>query len=187
MIFEKGLSQLLILHNTNYAKCRSVKKAARTGPMKNIHDITSKERTEQLDVVRWVYAVAGLPADSPRFAWYVSRWRVPEKIAKAKAEGTFESAVSKCKPISPDWLRFAPAAIDAYREFIAPKTPTILPISANREFISIQTASVTLNLTSAFNRSINNGFAHASACSFTTSASSTSSSGIAIWNAYPFR
>lgn len=64
-------------------------------------------------------AVANLPADSPRFAYYVSRWDVPGKIARAISDGSFYAAVANCPPIDPSWVRFVPAALDAHRQFIA--------------------------------------------------------------------
>lgn len=84
---------------------------------KNIHSFFSKEKQDALDLIRWVFAVARLPADSPRFAWYVSRWLVPEKIAAAKLDGTFDDLVKTCPPIDPAWLRFVPGALAEYRKF----------------------------------------------------------------------
>lgn len=95
----------------------------RTAPDHKIrHFPTSHERNEALDIVKWVYAVAKLPADSPRFAWYVSRWDVPNKIARAKADGTFADLTANCPPIDPAWTRFVPEAIEAHRQFIAAHT-----------------------------------------------------------------
>lgn len=81
------------------------------GPMKNVHSIASQEKLDALDLIRWVFAVARIPADSPRFAYYVSRWDVPNKIARAKAAGTFAEMVKNCPPIDPAWVRFVPAAL----------------------------------------------------------------------------
>jgi len=68
-------------------------------------------------------AVAKLPADSPRFAWYVSRWDVPNKIARAITDGTFDDAIANCPPIDPAWVCFVPAALEAHRQFTAPRQP----------------------------------------------------------------
>lgn len=106
--------------NTNYAFPDGIKKSAHgTYNPAFLHKITSPEQEEAVDLIRWVYAVARLPADSPRFAWYVSRWVVPEKIARAKDNGTFDELTRNCPPIAPDWIRFVPAALQAYRDFIA--------------------------------------------------------------------
>ncbi|HLO62888.1 MAG TPA: hypothetical protein VK165_07975 [Azonexus sp.] len=99
-----------------------------------LHKITTPEQEEAIDLIRWVYAVARLPADSPRFNWYVSRWLVPEKIARAKAAGTFETSISNCLPIDPAWIRLVPAALEAYREFITmyPGAGPSKPASSNK-------------------------------------------------------
>ena len=108
------------LHNTNYARNDRFKKSAhRADNADLLHKITSPEQEEAIDLIRWVYAVARLPADSPRFNWYVSRWCVPEKIARAKENGTFEQSTRNCPPIDPAWIRFVPAALQAYQDFIA--------------------------------------------------------------------
>lgn len=107
--------------NTNYANQSGIKKSAHGADnRKHAHSITSQEQRESVDLIRWVFAVAGLRADSPRFAYYVSRWRVPEKIAAAKKAGTFAESIARCPPIDPAWIRFVPAALEAYRAFIAP-------------------------------------------------------------------
>lgn len=107
--------------NTNYANQSGIKKSATGADNRlHVHVITSKDQAEAVDLIRWVFAVAGIRADSPRFAYYVSRWRVPEKIAAAKKAGTFSESIARCPPIDPDWIRFVPAALEAYRAFIAP-------------------------------------------------------------------
>ena len=89
------------------------------------HFPTSQERKDALNIIRWTLAVAGIYADSPRFAYYVSRWDVPNKIRRAIADGTFDDTVANCPPIDPAWVRFVPGALEAHRQFIAPKTKTI--------------------------------------------------------------
>jgi len=89
------------------------KTAAKMG---TVHSILTKEQAEAFDLIRWVWAVAKLPADSRRFNFYVTYWDVPGKIARAKAAGTFDNSVANCPPIDPAWLRFAPAAFAAWRE-----------------------------------------------------------------------
>lgn len=106
--------------NTNYAFSDGIKKSARSAyNPPTLHKITSQVQEEAVDLIRWVYAVARLPADSPRFNWYVSRWAVPEKIAMAKAAGWFAEAVSKCPPIDPAWIRLVPAALAECEAFKA--------------------------------------------------------------------
>lgn len=97
--------------NANYAQLCQI-------PLPNIlHFPSSKERSDELDIIRWCYAVAGIAADSPRFAYYVSRWDVPGKIAKTKASGTFDTIISNCPPINPAWVRFVPAALTEWEAF----------------------------------------------------------------------
>jgi len=85
--------------------------------MGKVHSILSKEQAEAFDIVRWCFAVPKIPADSPRFSWYVTHWNVPAKIAYAKKTGTFEATVARCDPIDPAWLRFVPAALERHRQF----------------------------------------------------------------------
>jgi hypothetical protein len=114
-----------LAHNTNYAKLRSPKKSGQCRrdmtkvQITPVHNIISNDRADALDLVKWVFAVANIRADSPRFAYYVSRWNVPEKIATAKAAGTFAALIATCPPIDPDWLRFVPNALDECRRFSA--------------------------------------------------------------------
>ncbi len=107
-----------ILHNTNYAFSKVVKKTAHAVTIcPNVHSITSRDQQEAIDLIRWTFAVANTRADSPRFCWYVSRWAVPEKIARAKQNGTFDCLVANCPPIDPAWVRFVPAALAACAAF----------------------------------------------------------------------
>ena len=87
--------------------------------MTHVNYLPSYEKNrDAIDLIRWVLAVAKLPADSPRFAYYVSRWRVPEKISAAKNDGSFDEAVKNCPPYDPSWVRLVPAAITEYLKFI---------------------------------------------------------------------
>lgn len=45
------------------------------------------------EIDAWCLAVAGLPPESPRRAYYIERWDVPAKIRAAKAAGTFEATL----------------------------------------------------------------------------------------------
>jgi hypothetical protein len=47
------------------------------------------------ELLAWMLAVPGIPpTDARRFAYYVRHWNVIEKIQAAKADGTFEDAIS---------------------------------------------------------------------------------------------
>ena len=81
--------------------------------------LSSPEHENYIKIIKWCYAVAGIPADSPRFAHYVSRWRVPDKIAAAESADTLETTLSKCPPIDPSWIRLVPAALDEYKRFVS--------------------------------------------------------------------
>jgi hypothetical protein len=129
-------------NNTNYARFADFKKTANAVRIRpHVHVITSQKQEEALDLIRWVYAVARLPADSPRFNWYVSRWAIPDKIAAAKKAGTFADLVANCPPIDPAWIRLVPAALQACKDFHEQTTrPTEkarasseeMPIESNR-------------------------------------------------------
>ena len=62
-------------------------------------------------------AIPKISADSPRFAYYVSRWDVPGKIERARNAGTLDDLLSNCPPIDPAWIRFVPAALAEWRAF----------------------------------------------------------------------
>ena len=99
------------LHNANYAQFGDTKKS-------NVaHFPTSQERKDALNIIKWCMAVANLPANSPRFSHYVSRWDVPTKIKRAIADGTFDDLTANCPPIDPAWVRFVPAALEEHRQF----------------------------------------------------------------------
>lgn len=83
------------------------------------HFPTSDEKQTAIKIIQWCYVVANLRADSPRFAYYVSRWDVPGKVARAIAAGTFDDLTAQCPPIDPAWVRFVPAALEAHRLFTA--------------------------------------------------------------------
>lgn len=109
--------------NANYAHPRALKKTGdNAGPTPHLnlaHFPTSEEKQTAINIIRWCYAVSDLRADSPRFAYYVSRWDVPAKVASAIAAGTFDELTANCPPIDPAWVRFVPAALEAHRQFIA--------------------------------------------------------------------
>jgi hypothetical protein len=86
------------------------------------HFPISIEHSDAIDLIKWCFAVANMRADSPRFNYYVSRWDIPGKIKAAKAAGYFDSAVEKCPPFDPAWIRFVPAALSEHRKFMQPKT-----------------------------------------------------------------
>lgn len=53
------------------------------------------------DLIRWCCAVARLPHDSPRLAWYIRAYNVADKVARSKAAGTFWQIVSACRCHNP--------------------------------------------------------------------------------------
>lgn len=120
--------------NTNYAHCDGIKKGGKSAPLEKLHVITSEAQKTAIDLIRWVFAVANIRADSPRFAYYVSRWRVPEKITAAKQADTFDQLTANCPPIDPGWIRLVPPALDAYRDFIKPtgRPPEIKAASSGK-------------------------------------------------------
>lgn len=103
------------------ASARTANYAHQTTPKKSnlAHFPTSEEIQTALDIIRWRHAVANIRADSPRVSYYVSRWNVPGKVARARADGTFETTTANCPPIDPAWIALVPAALAAYHEFTA--------------------------------------------------------------------
>jgi|GEM_PF-6664962 len=94
----------------------------------------SEEKKSALVVLQWCLMVARLQPDSPRLAWYVSRWNVPGKIAAAARDGTLDATLADCPPIDLCHLPAALAAIaesdrynsaDIIREPAAPCLPAI--------------------------------------------------------------
>ena len=65
-------------------------------------------------------AIPNIRADSPRFAYYVSRWDVPGKIERARNAETLDYLLTDCPPIDPAWVRFVPAALAEWRAFQKP-------------------------------------------------------------------
>lgn len=104
---------------TNYAQLADPKKSASiTAMRKNVHVIPqSKKRLFEIDCVRWMLAVPKISPDSPRFVQYFSRWVVPEKIARAKAAGTFEETTKTCTSFAPDLCSFIAAGFAEYLRF----------------------------------------------------------------------
>lgn len=131
-----------VLQNTNYARLKDRKKPV-TGDEKtidrphNARDISretveivhSSENTHffplkikqqtAINIIRWCLAVPKLRPDSPRFAYYVSRWDVPTKIAKAIKDGTFEDTCKEADFYNPAWVQFIPAALEEWARFQA--------------------------------------------------------------------
>jgi transcriptional regulator with XRE-family HTH domain len=107
----------------HYVKRPQHKKTDEGETAKNIHSIASPDQENALDIVKWCYGLAHIPADSPRFAYYVSRWNVPEKVARARQAGTLHALLLQCPPIDPDWLRLVPAALEEWRRFTRQTRP----------------------------------------------------------------
>ena len=116
---------LIILHNTNYAFFESKKNQPQksTGPripafVPNVHSLNlSKEVCAAVDIIKWCLSVPKLRPDSPRFNYYVSRWCVPDKVARAKENGTFDATTKDAGPMDPAWLHLIPAALSEYEKF----------------------------------------------------------------------
>ena len=81
---------------------------------KTVHHIAlSEENRTALRVLQWCLCVAKIAPDSPRLAYYVSRWNVPGKIEAAIASGSFADAIADCPAID---LCHLPAALAAIEE-----------------------------------------------------------------------
>lgn len=63
-------------------------------------DLFGEVRITVPEVRAWVLAVAGIPADSPRFEHYVLHWNVLEKIRAAKVAGTFAAIAAEGERLS---------------------------------------------------------------------------------------
>lgn len=95
------------------------KKIADDNEAMSVHyiDRLSNEQKTALDVLKWCYAVARLPPDSPRLNYYVTWWNVLGKIDHAKTKGTFNETIARCPYIGLEHLPAGLAAIEAWREW----------------------------------------------------------------------
>lgn len=55
-------------------------------PVPHVFDLFGEIPVCKNEIVLWVETVARLPADSPRFEWYVRNWAVIEKIKRVKLQ-----------------------------------------------------------------------------------------------------
>ena len=110
---------------TNYAHLEEAKKSPIIPAMqKNVHVIPqSKKRLFEIDCVRWMLSVPKISPDSPRFVQYFSRWVIPEKIAYAKQQGTFDEATKTCTSFAPELCSFIAAGIAEYLKFTGQPAP----------------------------------------------------------------
>lgn len=110
---------------TNYARLEEAKKRPNIPAMrKNVHVIPqSKKRLFEIDCVRWMLSVPKISPDSPRFVQYFSRWVIPEKIAYAKQQGTFDEATKTCTSFAPELCSFIAAGIAEYLRFTGQPAP----------------------------------------------------------------
>ena len=110
---------------TNYARLKEAKKRPSIPAMrKNVHVIPqSKKRLFEIDCVRWMLSVPKISPDSPRFIQYFSRWVIPEKIAYAKQQGTFDEATKTCTSFAPELCSFIAAGIAEYLKFTGQPAP----------------------------------------------------------------
>jgi hypothetical protein len=85
-----------------------------------IHPLSEKEK-QALLVLQWCLVVARIEPDSPRLAWYCSRWNVPEKIAAAADAGTLADTLAACPQIDRKHLPAGIAAVAAWHEYLQPQ------------------------------------------------------------------
>jgi hypothetical protein len=75
-----------------------VKKAKLTPILKPAaHDLFGQVPVSWSEVDAWILAVAGLAPDDWRAAYYRQHWRVAEKVAAAKAAGTYDAAIAAAR------------------------------------------------------------------------------------------
>lgn len=114
-----------ISYNLYYVKSKDEKRGQTNNNQYHSHvaKLLSDEKMERYRVLQWCLVVAHLEPDSPRLAYYVSRWRVPEKIASALANGTFDEIVKGCRSIDLRHLPAAAAALEEWEKYRAPSKP----------------------------------------------------------------
>lgn len=61
-------------------------KNANSYPVPMPYDLFGDVVVTQNEVIQWVENVAKLPANSPRFDWYVKNWSVVDKIKRCKLQ-----------------------------------------------------------------------------------------------------
>jgi len=84
-----------------------------------LYPLSDKEK-EALLVLQWCLVIARIQPDSPRLAWYCSRWHVPEKVAAAAAAGTLDSTLATCPTIDRKHLPAGIAAVAAWHDYLRP-------------------------------------------------------------------
>lgn len=62
------------------------KKNKNNYPVPHVYDLFGDIPVTKNEIVLWVETVARLPADSPRFEWYVKNWYVVDKIKRVKLQ-----------------------------------------------------------------------------------------------------
>jgi len=62
-------------------------------PLGETPDLFDLVRVTWDDVLVWCALVAGIDADSPRLAQYVTGWNVPAKVAAAKLAGAWPPSI----------------------------------------------------------------------------------------------
>lgn len=104
---------------TNYAwQCTQKKSSTLHSLKKTIHKLPqSAKRLFEIDCIKWMLCVPRLSPDSPRFAHYFSRWRVPEKIAASKQRRDFDEITKDCPLFAPELAQYIQAGIDEYHKF----------------------------------------------------------------------
>ena len=125
-------------HNLYYVKSENNKKQ----PNVLIHNkFLSDEKQLAIDLLKWCCAVYRLTPDSPRLAYFASRWRVLEKIDREKREGIFSESIKTAPIIDARHIKYGLAAIEACREYSRPTKaqilePTTKPIKSKKSIPS---------------------------------------------------
>lgn len=66
------------------------------------YDLFGEVPVTQPEIDAWVRVIAKLEPGTPRAAYYIKGWNVPEKIRAAKIRGSFEDDIA---PPAPGWRR----------------------------------------------------------------------------------
>jgi hypothetical protein len=93
--------------------------------------------------MRWVHCVApNMRCDSPRLAYYISCWNIPSKIAREKANGTWNDLIKNCPILDPAHIPNALAALAESNRYngvsqkIDRSKPGIVAVAAKHDICS---------------------------------------------------
>lgn len=96
------------------------------------HIALSEENRTALRVLQWCLCVAKIAPDSPRLAYYVSRWNVPGKIDAALADGSFAAVIAECPVIDLCHLPAALAALAESNRYNKRATPSAILVDSEK-------------------------------------------------------